>query len=119
MASLVSNFAAGITFSFETPRTKASSIQESLATALERAIASASVLLREALVGRIRACEAEKQVTFCACAAPYNEGSRSTAVVAPAKRTWVGGQREATNRYDSHRLTAIKIGMAALSGMQP
>eukprot|EP00752_Nemacystus_decipiens_P003048 g2825.t1 len=42
----------------------ASSIQESLATALERAIASASVLLREALVGRIRACEAEKQVSL-------------------------------------------------------
>lgn len=37
-------------------------IQEALAAALERAIASASVLLREALVGRIRACEAEKQV---------------------------------------------------------
>ncbi|CAM9487961.1 unnamed protein product, partial [Ectocarpus fasciculatus] len=35
-----------------------------LATALERAIASSSVLLKEALVGRIRACEAEKQVSL-------------------------------------------------------
>ncbi|CAN0435206.1 unnamed protein product, partial [Ectocarpus sp. 12 AP-2014] len=40
----------------------ASSIQEALTAALERAIASSSVLLKEALVGRIRACEAEKQV---------------------------------------------------------
>ncbi|CAM9135419.1 unnamed protein product, partial [Ectocarpus sp. 4 AP-2014] len=42
----------------------ASSIQEALAAALERAIASSSVLLKEALVGRIRACEAEKQVSL-------------------------------------------------------
>lgn len=54
---------SALTFVCETLQTKASRIQESLATALERAIASASVLLREALVGRIRACEAEKQVT--------------------------------------------------------
>ena len=33
-----------------------------MAAALERAIASASVLLREAMVGRIRAREAERQV---------------------------------------------------------
>ncbi|CAN0460975.1 unnamed protein product, partial [Ectocarpus sp. 12 AP-2014] len=42
----------------------ASSIQEALAAALERAIASSSVLLKEALVGRIRACEAEKQLSL-------------------------------------------------------
>lgn len=39
----------------------AASIQAALALALERAITSATLLLREALVGRVRACEAEKQ----------------------------------------------------------
>lgn len=43
---------------------KASNIQEALTVALEKAITSASVLLREALIGRIRACEAEQQVGY-------------------------------------------------------
>lgn len=41
---------------------KASEIQRTLAAALEKTLASASLLLREALVGRIRAQEAEEKV---------------------------------------------------------
>lgn len=43
---------------------EASELQKALAAALERALGSASLLLREALVGRIRAHEVEQKVRY-------------------------------------------------------